>query len=323
MNGHPKPLRSIQGWIDRYVPKKKHRVKDLGVNQDLAPEIHGDLKVEIVGICEGIKREGRGELFKKLFHEGDWSSYPSTSEAEIDLLDVLAWAAHYLVGDEEERHSVIKAIFMESAFYRKHHRPQWDREGYLNEQVWEAIESCTSGYTGKPKEQVLRRLEALRIAVDWGGEMNACAVYGAHIALAYDHGRYVKVGEPIPGPKGETYRAPGNGPLVHSAARDLSLFSGVLPHATAREDGTEFRDYRNITKLNDKLEDMGLIKRIYKGTPWGLASLYQLLESALDAHAFSSITHKPDPHPSPHAHSNGDSNGVHTINNRTYAVGRR
>jgi hypothetical protein len=294
LKGYDKPLVDVQGWIDENVPKRGSGSGAPAVGcWDLAPEIPTDTKAEIVRICESVGHKDRGELFKRLFRDGDWSSWPSRSEAEIWLLNLLAWATRYLFADPDERKSAMKALFLDSAFFRENDRPQWDREGYLDGQIDEAIAGCTSGYTGKPKEQLLRKLEALRIDHDWrlgGGQRdnpNVRAAFGAHIALAYDHGRYVRVGEVVRDPHGGWCTIPETGVLVHSSARDLSMFSGVSPTTTTTEDGEERRDYRNITKLNDRLEEMGLIKRIYRGVAWGTASMYLLPKSVVDSHEFS------------------------------------
>jgi hypothetical protein len=310
LKGYDKPVshEGVQGWVDENVPLKRSGYEGPNFDYEVpAPETFDEAKAEIVRICEGIKHEDRGELFKRLFYEGDISSYPSRSEAEISLLNILAWATANMLEDEDERKLAMKALFMASAFYSKHHRDQWQREGYVDEQIENAIEGCTSGYTGKPKEQILGQLEALRIDYDWEGEGRARAAYGAHIALAYDHGWYVRAGDVVTGPKGELYPVAEAGVLVHSSARGISLFSGVLPTIIKKENGEEERDYRNITKVNDRLEEMSLIRRIYRGVSWGTASLYLLPKSVAACHKFSSLfsskTHTQEPQVPPNPES--------------------
>ena len=94
--------------------------------------------------------------------------------------------------------------------------------------------------------------------------MNLCAMYGAHLALAYDHGYYAKAGEVVSGPKGVWYPVSETGVLVHSPARSLSLFSGIAPTVKVKNDGTKTRDYRNITKhlLPSRAKQLGSPLRV-------------------------------------------------------------
>ncbi len=120
LEGYDRPVSSVQEWIDENVPKRDSgRGRPVLDFKDLSPEISGNLKDKVIRICESIKHKGRDDLFKKLYHQGDWSAFPSRSEAEISLLNMLAWATKYLFEDMEEREAVMKGVFQDSEFFKR------------------------------------------------------------------------------------------------------------------------------------------------------------------------------------------------------------
>lgn len=108
---------------------------------DFSSQAHKEPADIDYNLLDKIRASKQGEKFKALY-SGDHSSYPSQSEAEIALCNILAfWCA----GDA----GMMDAIFRSSGLMRD----KWDRKTGDSTYGWititEAISKCTSFYTPK------------------------------------------------------------------------------------------------------------------------------------------------------------------------------
>lgn len=87
-------------------------------------------------LIERAKNSKNGDAFRRLW-EGDRSGYPSESEADLALCNMLAfWCA----GDT----SRMDALFRQSGRYRE----KWEREDYRTDTLQKAVDGCQNFYDG-------------------------------------------------------------------------------------------------------------------------------------------------------------------------------
>jgi putative DNA primase/helicase len=90
-------------------------------------------------IFQRAGKAANGAAFKKLF-SGDWSNYPSQSEADLALCCMLA----FWCGKDAEH---IEQLFKQSGLCRE----KWDREDYRTQTIQRAIETTSQVYQERDK----------------------------------------------------------------------------------------------------------------------------------------------------------------------------
>lgn len=104
----------------------------------------GGTKTKPLGDEEIIFRAGQatnGSKFAALFG-GDWSAYPSQSEADLALCNMLA----FWTQDPAQIDSIVRSS--------KVWRPKWERADYRNSTIDKALRDTTTHYDGSPQERV-------------------------------------------------------------------------------------------------------------------------------------------------------------------------
>lgn len=86
------------------------------------------------------KARSTSERFNKLW-QGDIAGYPSQSEAELALCNMLA----YWTGRDAAR---IDRLYRQSALMRR----KWERDDYRNATIQKAVKDCSEVYTLRPKD---------------------------------------------------------------------------------------------------------------------------------------------------------------------------
>ena len=89
----------------------RHEMLKTPVKKKMVPEIHGDSEELFDMLCD-CRKFKNGEKFKKLYDRGEWmGDYPSHSEADQALCNLLA----FRIGNDPE---LINEAFRSSALYR-------------------------------------------------------------------------------------------------------------------------------------------------------------------------------------------------------------
>lgn len=153
----PETLTSEQSFIDELFDgdlfsSNNQLANDLILSTPLQGEEF--LKSQIDETIEKAKRANNGEKFERLF-TGDWTGYPSQSEADMAFCQMLAfWTDCNEIAMDQ--------IFRESALYRE----KWERPDYMARTIRGAIEFQKS----KPQEQ-FEKIEAHEDEPDGDGPL--------------------------------------------------------------------------------------------------------------------------------------------------------
>lgn len=121
------PPGALETLYRRYIPEGE------GQTPTPAPTLPGD-NLSDDEIITRAERAKNGATFSRLFH-GDWSGYPSQSEADSALCFSLA----FWTQDPQQ----IDRIFRRSGL----HRGKWDREDYRNRTIGQAIARTRETYS--------------------------------------------------------------------------------------------------------------------------------------------------------------------------------
>lgn len=114
------------------------------------PELTGSVDLDDIDLISKASKSKNGALFARLY-SGDWSGYPSQSEADLALCNLLAfWTG--CDADQMER------IFRQSGLYRE---KDDKHPTYLRDTIQKAINGCKEVYTGG------RTSPAQDFALDW------------------------------------------------------------------------------------------------------------------------------------------------------------
>jgi hypothetical protein len=138
LNGVSKNIESrqaeIDSFYDRYWPEK-HEEETNEQERESTPPLYGDQE-----LLDLITKSKSSAKFNILW-SGDWSEYPSQSEADFALSSILAfWTAKNV--DQIDR------LFRMSGLYR----PKWDKHGYNFRTINKAIGLTVETYEGhRPK----------------------------------------------------------------------------------------------------------------------------------------------------------------------------
>ena len=243
LEGYDKPIENVQRWVDEKVLMKAHKKK----NPNFEPEPVDATDEEIVNV---LKRSKRGERFKELFFNGDptlWegenSPYISQSEADMDLVGMLAWAT----GCDEER---MDRLFRSSALFREKWDEVWGEKSYREWTIDNAVDNCISTYDPHIRKKFLDELYYLGMNTRWEN-MNACHLYGGYLSMAYVYGRYTGHEEAT----------------VYASVRNLNFRTRIV--------NPDSKDHATISKTRRVLEEMGYIEVITKGKG-SISSLYRI-----------------------------------------------
>ena len=125
--------KGLQKVIDKYFPAKPE------AEPVATPKQAGNL--EDAEIIQKASNARNGPAFRKLY-EGDWSDYPSRSEADLSLCSMLSF---WCGGDVDQ----IDRIFRSSGLMRA----KWEREGYRQATLTRAIEGMTEVYRPPGKKE--------------------------------------------------------------------------------------------------------------------------------------------------------------------------
>lgn len=124
-------------------------------------------------LLEKAKRVPNGPNFERLWN-GDTSGYPSQSEADLALCDLLV----YWFGRDPAR---IDRLFRSSGLYR----PKWDRDDYRERTIKKAIAGCKNVYkpparnvTPTPKRPNPSIQEKRGVPSDFPGGRSSCGLEG-------------------------------------------------------------------------------------------------------------------------------------------------
>ena len=140
-------------------------------------------------LIEMAKRAANGEKFSKLW-AGDWSDYPSQSEADLAFCQMLA----YWTGKDYQR---IERIFGQSELNRR----KWERSDYRLRTINAAISNTTETYPPgvkpredpKPKETPKTTItidRGLKLS-DWGNAERLVALHGDKIRWCDPWGKWL------------------------------------------------------------------------------------------------------------------------------------
>lgn len=114
---------------------EKFMKNPLGTLKDGSPLMKPEKSLDIEKILEKARSSKAGDLFKKLYDQGDATGFPSESEARMRLCGMLAF---WFAKDEQK----IKEAYQGSALYKK--RP--DKAHDVDELIKKAIANCKSTY---------------------------------------------------------------------------------------------------------------------------------------------------------------------------------
>ncbi len=155
--GTPKAIESrqeeLQGVVRRVFGSEAPESTNGHTKPVTAPESI-DNGLSDTGVVEKASTSRNGEKFRRLW-AGDTNDYGSHSEADLALCGMLA----FWTGGDPTR---IDALFRQSGLYRK----KWDRDGYRNGTITEALSGRTEFYS-PPKTVTLadgteRKIEELQ-----------------------------------------------------------------------------------------------------------------------------------------------------------------
>lgn len=114
---------------------EKFMKKPLGTLKDGSPLIKPEKSLDIEKILEKARSSKAGDLFKRLYDEGDVTGFPSESEARMRLCGMLAF---WFSKDDQK----IKEVYQGSVLYKK--RP--DKAHDVDDLIKKAIANCKSTY---------------------------------------------------------------------------------------------------------------------------------------------------------------------------------
>lgn len=108
---------------------------------DFSPQTHKEPADIDYNLLDKIRASKQGDKFRKLFDYGDITGYPSHSEADLALCNMLAWWCNKDAG-------LMDHFFRMSGLMRKEKwdRPESTHGTHGNRTIQEAISKCTGGY---------------------------------------------------------------------------------------------------------------------------------------------------------------------------------
>lgn len=257
LEGHNRPVRDIQEWIDGAIPPKEHVAEDLNID----PEPLDTSDEEILRVMLTSKD---GRLIEQLIAgdrrlwKGEGAKYESRSQADQGFMRKLAF---YTRGDKER----IRRIALSS----KMRREKWNREGYLDDTIERGIKSCQGnfydpGYSSK--DDLLKKFFGIWVRLD---AYKLRRSLGALLAILNGHGQYTRKGFIVKA-HGDEYPFPEEGLWAYASLRDLAIWMG--------EGGVA-----NVSRAMKTLRKEGLALRISKGRG-SKGSLYLLPTSVLSCY---------------------------------------
>lgn len=198
-------IKSGHEWLDANVPVDNSR--ETKVIHDPATLSVDDEK--IVRDLSAVPY--KNDVFNKLFHAGDWESLgiPSASEADLTLLNKLAWATK----DPDQ----IDRIFRSSGLYRE----KWDREDYRSKSIDKAL-SFNKGhmYANRSGGDYKRKIDALYgylFGAQWEGYPDFL-IYQSLLEIA----------------RREGFGSNNVGILMFASSRDIEMITGLNPETISR-----------------------------------------------------------------------------------------
>lgn len=120
--------------------------KHFGVEETYNPEVVPVPFKNDEELLETALNAANGDKFRKLFVDGDWSDYPSQSEADFALCNMLA----FYTGRDAEW---IKRLFQKSALYRSKCEKRRGNGTYLERTIAKAIERTKEVYGNKEQKK--------------------------------------------------------------------------------------------------------------------------------------------------------------------------
>lgn len=205
-----RPVRDVQGWIDRSVPLHGREV----VDREFEP-----LDLDDEDLMRKVLSSKDGELIERFLvgdeglWEGEGARYRCRSRADQGFFRKLAFWTN---GDEER----MKRIALSSKMRRK----KWEKGQYLDATIKQAVLYCEGEFYSADD----RKREFVQdCARAWASleEPKERLSFGALLQMAVDHGTYTKEGFVVKA-HGEEHEMPDSGVWFYSAHRDLGIWMG-------------------------------------------------------------------------------------------------
>lgn len=232
--GAQKPIEDRQDLVEKLYSKISSNDSQREMPTPQAPREAVPVNIGDRELLEKARNAGNGPKFRKLYDQGDVSSYGSESEADFALSSMLA----FWTGRDPER---MERLFSASALRQ---REKWaGRPDYRRSTVEKATSGCTRVYEGKllhssstEVRRVLAELHREALADPWTGRSGPSERW-IYSALINTGGVYGKLCD--------------EGVIVSAASRDLSLACG--------------RKRQAVERSLERLEERGRVYRIEKG----------------------------------------------------------
>lgn len=260
VDGYDRPIRSIQAWIDKFIPLHPPKIPDAELEpSEQITIIHEEVarRIESSEDKDMMDRFVRGD---SSLWQGENRRYGSKSQAEQGLFQKLAF---YSGGN---RKAIVTLARLTNMYNEK-----WKRNDILGKLISNAIEYCDGQFYDphfSSKDKLLKQLEEVWKTLD---DPNLRRPLGGLMVWLDDHGWHSKKGHPLEIGE-EVITTPEDGLLVHAATRDIGPWLGE-------------NDTRNISRKMEYLTDNSPIKILWKGD-WRKGSLY-LIPSSISSKDFS------------------------------------
>lgn len=189
-------IRNGQDWLDEHLlcDTSSPNIKEV-------EELLEGLEATDGELTNMLLHAKHGDIFRRLFLEGDWSDFLSQSEADLRLCSMLSFAT----GGNLER---IDRLFRSSALYRD----KWERADYRDWTITQALDSTDNYYVQPTRYKILNKLAYIRLSTRWK-KMSECFTYRALLSLAYKYGKVTDQGIEF-----------------YASIRNLSIYSGLAKY---------------------------------------------------------------------------------------------